>query len=109
MEPLKITSMANPRWANADHTAIELDVTFDGLDGTHGFCAVANDSEEHGRQAFTDAVAGKFGSIGDYIAPPPPPEPTVQQKLKAKKPSMDELFDMIAGLQRRIAQLEGGG
>ena len=34
------------------------------------FTAAQSDVEEHGRAIFADLVAGKYGLIADYVAPP---------------------------------------
>lgn len=61
---MNIISAANPQWADAAHTIINLDVTFDTI-GTVPFTASANDVEQHGRDLFTRASAGEFGAISD--------------------------------------------
>lgn len=66
---------ANPVWANAENTAINLTlVTSDNVKAamlvptdTIPFTASQNDIEEHGQQIFALAVAGTFGAISPYI------------------------------------------
>jgi hypothetical protein len=42
------------------------------------FTADQNDVEAHGRAIFADLIAGKYGPIGDYVAPVEQPQPTVE-------------------------------
>lgn len=66
-----LTSLTNPRWANADHTLIDCEITTSQLgDEVLPFTANPNDVEPHGRAIFADLVAGKYGPIGDYVPPP---------------------------------------
>jgi len=91
---MNYTNVKNPIWTNAEHTMIDCEVTFDEI-GTVPFTATPNDTEEHGRDIYAKAVAGEFGVINEYVAPPPlqdPPKPTVEQ-LQA------QLSDIAAQLQ----------
>lgn len=73
-----LTSVANPVWANTEHTAINCDITTSQFgDEVLPFTADQNDIEAHGRAIFADLVAGKYGPIEEYIAPPEPVQPTV--------------------------------
>lgn len=76
-----LTSLTNPVWANVEHTAIDCNITTSQLgDEVLPFTASQYDVEPHGRAIFADIVAGKYGSIGEYVEPPPVPEdqPTTQ-------------------------------
>jgi hypothetical protein len=80
---MKIEYTKKLQWANSEKTLIDLIIKFDHLDFEVPFTANPNDIEAHGRQIFTDCVAGKYGVIGDYI-PPVKPKPTADQnKSKA--------------------------
>ena len=65
---LAYTSVANPRWANAEHTMIDCEVVFT----IHGpeplpFSAVPVDPGwEHGEAIFAECVAGKYGPIAPF-------------------------------------------
>jgi hypothetical protein len=73
-----LTSVSNPVWANAEHTAIKCNITTSQLgDEILPFTANPNDPEAHGRAIFADLVAGKYGPIAEYVAPPKPVQPTV--------------------------------
>lgn len=74
-----LTSLKNPRWANAEQTMIDCEITTSQFgDEILPFTASANDVEAHGRGIFADIVAGKYGPIAAYVPPEPPVQPTVQ-------------------------------
>lgn len=59
--------VSQPRWANAEHTVIDLMVELDNMPGvTVAFSAQQNDCESHGRELFEQAVAGKYGPIAAF-------------------------------------------
>lgn len=75
----QLTSVSNPQWANAEHTAIDCEITTSQFgDEVLPFTASPNDVESHGRAIFADIVAGKYGSIAEYVAPQEPEQPTVE-------------------------------
>lgn len=84
---MKYSQVTNPQWANAEHTAINCDVNFDDLrEELVPFTAVAGGDYEHSHQIFAECVAGKYGVIEEYVAPPvpeyvPPPEPTKEELM----------------------------
>lgn len=66
-----LTSLTNPRWANAEQTAIDCDITTSQFGAeVLPFSADLNDVEPHGRAVFADLAAGKYGPIAQYIPPP---------------------------------------
>jgi hypothetical protein len=68
-----LTSLTNPIWANAAHTAIDCLITTSQFGAeVMPFTADKNDVEAHGRAIFADIVAGAYGAIGEYVAPPEP-------------------------------------
>ena len=74
-----LTSLSNPRWVNAEHTAIDCEITTSQLgDEVLPFTADLNDVEAHGRAIFASIVAGEYGPIAEYIAPPELEQPTVE-------------------------------
>jgi hypothetical protein len=74
-----LTSVSTPRWANAEHTAIDCSITTSQFgDEVLPFTASPTDVEAHGRAIFTDLVAGVYGPIAEYVAPPEPEQPTVE-------------------------------
>ena len=72
-----LTSLTNPVWANAEHTLIDCLITTSQFGAeVLPFTANPNDVEPHGRAIFADIVAGAYGAIGEYVAPPEPVQPT---------------------------------
>ena len=59
------TAASSPIYANADKTAVTLTVTFTGI-GDAPFTATQDDPHDYGRELFTRAVAGDFGTVGDF-------------------------------------------
>ena len=67
----QLTSLTNPRWANAEQTMIDCEITTSQFgDEMLPFTASANDVEAHGRAIFADIVAKVYGEIGTYNPPP---------------------------------------
>ena len=63
---MQIKNVKNPQWANAEHTLIDVTLETDTY-GEIPFSASPDDVEAHGREIFADAVAGKFGPIGEHV------------------------------------------
>jgi hypothetical protein len=62
-----LTSISNARWANAEQTAIDCEITTSQFgDEVLPFTASANDCEAHGRAIFADIVAGQYGPIAEF-------------------------------------------
>lgn len=73
-----LTSLTNPRWVNAEQTAIDCEITTSQFgDEVLPFTASQNDVEAHGRAIFADIVAGTYGPIAAYVATPEPVQPAV--------------------------------
>lgn len=71
-----LTLLKNPQWANAEHTAIDCNITTSQFgDEVLPFTASQNDVEPHGRAIFSDIVAGTYGPIAEYVPPPEPVQP----------------------------------
>ncbi|ANI04428.1 hypothetical protein A210_17805 [Pseudomonas putida SJTE-1] len=64
--PAVYTTASGPAYANADKTAVTLTVTFTGI-GEAPFTASQDDTHDYGRELFTRAVAGDFGTVGDFV------------------------------------------
>ena len=71
---MKYSAVKNCKWATEDHSCIECEVKFDDVTSEEWtpFAANPNDHYEHGREIFAKAVAGEFGELAEYVAPPPP-------------------------------------
>lgn len=76
-----LTSLANPIWADVEHTRIDCFITTSQFgDEQLPFTADQNDVEAHGRIIFEELVAGVYGPVGEFIARPEPVQnqPTVE-------------------------------
>lgn len=71
----------NPRWVNAEHTMIDLEIKWDQIDEELPFTASPTDCEAHGRAIFDAAAAGQFGEVAEYVPPPTPLEEIEQEQL----------------------------
>lgn len=71
-----LTSVTNPSWIDAEHRAIVCEITTSQFgDEVLPFIASPNDIEAHGRALFAALVAGTYGPIAGYVAPPEPVQP----------------------------------
>jgi hypothetical protein len=69
-----LTSLKNPRWANAEQTAVDCEITTSQFGNEIlPFTANQYDTEPHGRAIFADIVRGAYGTVAEYVPPPPPP------------------------------------
>jgi hypothetical protein len=74
---MNYTNVKNPIWANAEHNAIDCEVTFDKI-GTVPFTANTLDtSNPASKQIFDECIAGDYGVVAEYV-PPPPYVPTAE-------------------------------
>ena len=67
---MEYTSARNPVWGNAAHTGVDLIVDYTGHGELHTG-AWQNSPEPHKCELFARAIAGDFGPIAEYVAPPP--------------------------------------
>jgi hypothetical protein len=64
----QLKSLKAPRWANAEHTMIDCEITTSQFgDEVLPFTACQNDVESHGQTIFKDIVDGKYGDIAEYV------------------------------------------
>lgn len=70
---LAYTAVTNPVYADAKNESISCMVQFSMFPNPIPFNAVADDPESHGSEIFADCVAGKYGTVGAYVAPKPTP------------------------------------
>ncbi len=74
-----LTSVKSPHWANEEHTRIDCVITTSQFGGEQlPFTADPNDVAAHGRLIFAEIIAGKYGPIGEYVAPLEPAQPPVE-------------------------------
>jgi hypothetical protein len=92
------SQVRNPVWANAERTAIDCEVDFGHLnDEFVPFTANPNDGMEYSKTIFDECVAGQYGVIGEYVAPPPP--------VVAPAPTKEELMAQIQALMVKVEAL----
>jgi hypothetical protein len=65
----------DPFFQTADQQCIHLTVKWVELAEEMPFGAMATDVEAHGRDLYNRIIAGEFGEIAPYIAPPEPTQP----------------------------------
>ena len=78
------SQVKNPVWGNAEHTLIDCEVDFGHLDDEFvPFTADPSDSMEYSKTIFDECVAGQYGEIAEYVAPPAPvvTAPTKEQLM----------------------------
>lgn len=61
------TSVANPKWFDAAHTMVTVDIVFETV-GAVKFNASPEDCMDYGREIYADIVAGKYGPIAEHTA-----------------------------------------
>lgn len=99
---IQLISAANPVYAAADGSAIVLDCEFSHFPGeVHPFRAMPNDTEAHGRDAYARAIAGEFGQITPYTAPPPV-IPKVVTMRQARLALLQQ--SLLAAVEAAVAQ-----
>lgn len=92
------SQVKNPRWNNAEHTQIVCDVDFGHLDDEFvPFTADPTDVMEYSKTIFDECVAGQYGVIAEYVAPPPSPVAAPLTK--------DELMAQIQSLMVKVESL----
>jgi len=67
-----VNSARNPQWADADHTVIDLLITFEELESTFGeipFTATSTAAEDFVKAIYDSAVKGDYGPVADYAPP----------------------------------------
>lgn len=67
------------KWADAGHTVIECVVKYAEFEEEHPSGIVSNDIYQHIRDIWAKAVAGGYGPIQEYVAPPEEPTPAQDQ------------------------------
>jgi hypothetical protein len=64
---MEYTSVSNPRWVDAAHTAIAVDIVFPSLGASPlKFTATPTDVMPYGVVIYTDVIAGKYGAIAEH-------------------------------------------
>ena len=69
---MKYTQVTNPIWANSEHTLINCNVLFTNIGTLEPFTANPLDtSNPSSAQIFDECVAGDYGTVAEYVPPPP--------------------------------------
>lgn len=97
---MNYSSVTNPIWADAEHSAINCDVDFDDLrEELVPFTAIAEGDYPHSHQIFAECIAGNYGPIAEYVAPPVP------EYVAPPEPTKAELMAELAALTAKIQAL----
>ena len=70
-----IESASNPVYTSANGTSISLNVKFVEVSEIVPFNATPTDSMPYGVELYNNALAGDYGPIAPYVAPPQSPQP----------------------------------
>jgi hypothetical protein len=97
---LNIKYANNLKWANQEHTSIDLIARFEEINEDLPFTANFNDSEEHGRDVFARAKAGEFGVIDEWT---PPTTEELAAQARGQRNSLLSEIDSIVGNPLRWA------
>lgn len=68
--PVKeIRKMTNPRKTSCGKgIVVDVELVWDnGSTEQANYCAMPDDSEDHGRQIYKEAFSGKYGKVADYV------------------------------------------
>lgn len=64
---MKIIEVKNPRWANAEKSAVDVEVNFESLPEEFvTFTASAYDTTSYGVEIFNLATKGLLGELGEF-------------------------------------------
>jgi hypothetical protein len=74
---LTLKSATNPVYANAEQTAINLEVVFEEIPEVLPFTATSYDCEPYGVDIYNRARNGEFGEVAPYV-----PEPTYETAIQ---------------------------
>jgi hypothetical protein len=72
---LTIQSATTPVYANAEGTAIDLQVKFAEFEQVLSFTATSYDTMPYGVELYNRALAGEFGAVAAYVPVPIPTQP----------------------------------
>lgn len=96
-----LTSLKNPRWANAEQTMIDCEITTSQFgEEVLPFTAYKDDVEAHSRAIFADIVAGKYGDIGEHV-----PTPVVQDSTAPDALANAQMWAQVNTEQQLAAML----
>jgi len=90
----------NLKWANQEHTAVNLTARFEEINEDLPFTADSNDTEEHGRNIFERAKDGEFGVIAEWT---PPTTEQLAENARGQRDALLQEVDSIVGNPLRWA------
>jgi len=96
---LSYTDVVNPRWGDAEHTELIVDVNFNHLpEDLVPFNAAPHDNTEHGPKIYADVMAGMYGPIADFVPEPEQvgfwqDDETVEQMMREKRGALLQATD----------------
>lgn len=67
-------TVRNLRYSSPDNSSVDLEIEHPEY-GWIPFTATPDDTEQHGRDIYEAALAGEYGQVAPYVAPPPTTEP----------------------------------
>lgn len=92
------SQVKNPVWANEAKTLINCDVDFGHLDNDFvPFTADPKDNMEYSQTIFNECLSGKYGPIGEYVAP--------MMAAEIPPPTKEELLAQIRELTAKVEAL----
>jgi hypothetical protein len=104
------TAVRNLEWIDAEHTRFNCEVNFDHVnfeEWTPFTCDPNDLFAPYCKEIFDRAVAGDFGEIAEYVAPPKPepepePIPVVDVSPTAPEPTKAELKAQLDALKAQL-------
>lgn len=97
---LRYENVQNPRWANQDHTILDVDVVFpDSETGQDLVPHTTSDAENepvHTRELYAKAIAGEFGPIADFVPEENPSAEGDSNYLRGKRNDLLAECDYVA-------------
>ncbi|MDL2332452.1 hypothetical protein [Brucella inopinata] len=99
---MNIIDVTGLKWLNPDHTLLGGQVVTDKM-GIIPICIHDEYDTPEGQKLWNDAIAGRYGPIFDYTAPPEPtPEERRAMMPDLEKWRVDTIIDLEPGLREKI-------
>lgn len=76
-----IEYVKNLKWVNPEHTMFECVVKYEEFNEEHNSSINAIDPYPHINEIWTKGIAGEYGEIAEYVAPPPV-EPLTEEQIQ---------------------------
>ncbi|HHV66615.1 MAG TPA: hypothetical protein GXX48_03065 [Ochrobactrum intermedium] len=99
---MKILSVTNLNWVDAEQTKFDAVVEFEEL-GIVPYTASPDSTSDYGQEIWANGIAGEYGDIADYEEPQPlTPEELRKMMPKLEKWRVDTVIDLETGLRDKI-------